>query len=213
MKLLVVNGSPRKNGNTARLLKKAIEGAKSNNAEVELVNLYDLNYKGCISCFACKKKDSEHGICAMKDDLSSFLIKVKECDALIIGSPIYFDNITSGMRGFLERLFFSNMLYTKQNSQIFPKKLPVGLIYTMNISENFFEEMKLEPIFNSTEKRIIRAFGSLEKIYSYETYQFNDYSKYEADMFDEKARKKIREEIFPVDCQKAFDLGKKLTTS
>ena len=58
MKALFINGSPRKNGNTAQLLKRAMDGAREAGAEVELVNLYDrsLNYKGCMSCFACKVK-------------------------------------------------------------------------------------------------------------------------------------------------------------
>lgn len=53
MKALFINGSPRKNGNTAKLLQRAMEGARDAGAEVEMVNLYDhsLNYKGCMSCF------------------------------------------------------------------------------------------------------------------------------------------------------------------
>jgi multimeric flavodoxin WrbA len=56
MKIMAFNGSPRKEWNTAALLKKALEGASSQGAETELVHLYDSNYKGCISCFACKEK-------------------------------------------------------------------------------------------------------------------------------------------------------------
>jgi Multimeric flavodoxin WrbA len=54
VKIIAFNGSPRKEWNTATLLKKALKGAKSQGAETKLVHLYDLNYKGCISCFACK---------------------------------------------------------------------------------------------------------------------------------------------------------------
>ena len=59
MKILAINGSPRKNSNTATLLKKALEGAAAQGAETELIHLYDLNFKGCISCFACKLKDGK----------------------------------------------------------------------------------------------------------------------------------------------------------
>lgn len=55
MKVIAINGSPRKN--TATLLAKALEGASSCGAETELIHLYDHNYKGCVSCFACKLKD------------------------------------------------------------------------------------------------------------------------------------------------------------
>jgi multimeric flavodoxin WrbA len=58
MKVIALNGSPRKKWNTATLLKHAVDGAASNGAETELIHLYDYNYKGCISCFACKVKRS-----------------------------------------------------------------------------------------------------------------------------------------------------------
>ena len=74
-KALFINGSPRKNGNTAQLLKRAMDGAREAGAEVELVNLYDrsLNYKGCMSCFACKLKGGKKGVCSFKDDLQPIL--------------------------------------------------------------------------------------------------------------------------------------------
>ena len=65
LKLLAINGSPRKKCNTATLLKKALEGAESKSAETELINLYDLDYKGCKSCFACKTRGSRVMVNAM----------------------------------------------------------------------------------------------------------------------------------------------------
>lgn len=62
MKILAVNGSSRKIWNTAILLNKALEGAESQGAETELVHLYDRNFKGCTSCFACKRKDGKNSI-------------------------------------------------------------------------------------------------------------------------------------------------------
>ena len=73
MYVLAINGSPRKNWNTATLLNKALEGAAAQGAQTELIHLYDLNFKGCISCFACKRKDGKsYGKCAYHDDLSPF---------------------------------------------------------------------------------------------------------------------------------------------
>ncbi len=69
-KLIAINGSPRKNWNTAQLLKEAVRGAKDAGAEAEIVDLYSLTFKGCTSCFYCKLKSKEHGTCAMKDDLT-----------------------------------------------------------------------------------------------------------------------------------------------
>ena len=71
MKVLAVNGSPRKNWNTATLLRKALEGAASQGAETEFIHLYDLNFKGCQSCFACKTIGGKsYGKCARKDDIT-----------------------------------------------------------------------------------------------------------------------------------------------
>ena len=79
MKVIAINGSPRKNWNTAIMLQSALEGAKADGAETELINLYDYEYKGCVSCLACKRKGSKaNGLCAYKDALSTILEKCKE---------------------------------------------------------------------------------------------------------------------------------------
>jgi len=113
MKAIGINGSPRKKWNTATLLENALQGAGSQGAKTELVHLYDYNYKGCISCFACKKKTGKsYGKCAVKDGLTPVLKKVNEADVIILGSPIYFGTVTGEMRSFMERLFFPLMTYT-----------------------------------------------------------------------------------------------------
>ena len=123
MKVIAVNGSPRKTWNTATLLQKALDGAKSVGADTELVHLYDLNFKGCTSCFACKRKDGKFiGRCAMQDGLTSLLEKIRECDVLLLGSPIYFGNVTGEMRSFLERLLFSAMTYNVGHGSVFTGK-------------------------------------------------------------------------------------------
>src|SRR3974390_1563375 len=112
MKVIAINGSPRKNWNTATLLTKALEGAVSLGAETELVHLYDLDYKGCISCFACKLIDGPYnGHCAVKDGLSPLLKAIEtEADAIILGSPIYFGGLSGEMRSFMERLLFAPLV-------------------------------------------------------------------------------------------------------
>lgn len=110
--IIAVNGSPRKNWNTHMLLSKALEGAKAAGAKTELVNLYDLDYKGCISCFACKVKNGKSlGRCALNDDLKPLLDKIHSSDGIILGSPIYFSDITAMMRAFFERLLFQHLNY------------------------------------------------------------------------------------------------------
>jgi hypothetical protein len=91
---MAFNGSPRKKWNTATPLEKALEGASSQGAETELIHLYDLNYKGCISCFACKTRGGKsYGRCAVKDDLTPLLNAVADLQAFILGSPIYYGTV------------------------------------------------------------------------------------------------------------------------
>ena len=98
MRIIAINGSPRKKWNTATLLVKALEGAASQGAVTDLVHLYDLAYKGCISCFACKAKDGKsYGRCAVEDSLTPLYARIEKADALILGSPIYLgDSVVSG---------------------------------------------------------------------------------------------------------------------
>lgn len=91
MKAVFINGSPRKNFNTAKMLKKAIEGAQSVGAECELINLFDYEFTGCRSCFACKIKNSKtNGVCAIRDSIRPVIEKAQEADIIVIGSPVYF---------------------------------------------------------------------------------------------------------------------------
>lgn len=76
MKTIVLNASPRKDWNTAKLLKSAMAGAESTGAEVEYINLYDLNFTGCRSCMLCKRKDVKRCHCYWKDDISPVIDKV-----------------------------------------------------------------------------------------------------------------------------------------
>jgi multimeric flavodoxin WrbA len=221
MKVIAINGSPRKTWNTATLLHKALYGAKSVGADTELIHLYDLNFKGCISCFACKRKDHRHiGHCAMKDDLTSVLEKISECDVLLLGSPIYLANVTGEMRSFLERLLFSNLSYNVGHGSNFKGKVSSGFIYTMNvpadittlnIPEELMKHNNYEAVFHYYKNLLQILNGSSEFLLSNDTYQFDDYSKYEASMFDEKHKAQVKTEQFPIDCQKAFDMGARLS--
>jgi multimeric flavodoxin WrbA len=213
MKIIAYNGSPRKKWNTAILLKKALDGAVSQGAETEFIHLYDLNYKGCKSCFACKTKDGEsYGKCAIRDDLTPILKKVDDVDAIILGSPIYFGTVSGGMRSFMERLLFPYRPYAPpQDPQqtLFPRKINTGFIYTMNATEQQMKEWEFDqpPRFNERILRVI--FGSSESLFSFDTYQFEDYSKVVAERFDAAKKAKRRKEIFPRDCEKAYRMGAK----
>ena len=105
MKVLAINGSARKQWNTATLLNKALEGAASKGAQTELSHLYDLNFKGCTSCYECKLKNGPSFGRALKDELSVVLGKIEAADALILGlahlsgNDIWRNEVVSGAFG------------------------------------------------------------------------------------------------------------------
>jgi multimeric flavodoxin WrbA len=211
MRAIAVNGSPRKSWNTASLLDHALAGAAKDGAETELVHLYDLDFKGCASCFACKKIGGKsYGRCAIKDGLTPILKKASEADVLILGTPIYFSSETGEMRSFMERLLFPFSTYTPGYASIFPGKLQVGLVYTMNIAE---KDLAARNYGAASQGVLSRVFGNCDVLFCTDTYQFSDYSKYLSTCWDAEAKKKRREEVFPQDCKRAFDLGAKLTAA
>ncbi|KKH95081.1 flavodoxin [Methanosarcina sp. 1.H.T.1A.1] len=208
MKVIAINGSPRKKWNTATLLEKALEGAASEGVETEIVHLYDLNFKGCTSCFACKLKDGKsYGKCAMQDELTPVLERLKEADAVILGSPIYLGNSTGEMRSFMERYVFPYLVYSNDIPSLYPKNIPVGFIYTMGVKEEYMDMFGLRKTIELNEYIAKRIFGDSESLYSTDTYQFEDHSKYVADSFDPEEKAKRRKEVFPKDCEKAFEMG------
>ncbi len=128
MKVMAINGSPRKNWNTATLLKKALKGAASQGAETELVHLYDLKFTGCTSCFACKIRGGKSlGRCAVKDDLAPVLRKVEAIDALILGSPIYFSDVSGEMRSLWRGCCSPFSPIPTRPSPFSPEKSPLAL--------------------------------------------------------------------------------------
>ena len=208
MKVLAINGSPRTKCNTATLLNSALEGAASQGAETELVHLYKLNFKGCISCFSCKLKEGEsYGRCAVTDELTPILKKVEEADAIIFGSPIYLGTVTGEMKSFIERLIFPYLVYDVNHSTLFKKKIKTGLICTMGVREDQMKLMGYDRYIKGVEMFMERTFGESESLFVTDTYQFDDYSKYESSAFNVEEKTKRRKEEFPKDCQRAFGMG------
>lgn len=204
--IYAINGSPRKNWNTGQLLEQALVGARLANRETRLINLYELDFKGCISCFACKRKGGRLGHCAMRDGISPLLEELREADGLILGSPIYWWDITAGMRAFLERFLFSNMLYNKGQRWVFPRKMPSALILTYGVKIDFMQS-KLDR-FSELETNLSEMLGyPMEVFHSDDAWQFDDYSRYEADLLDGAAKKKRHLDVFPLDLRRAEELG------
>jgi len=210
MKLMAFNGSPRKKWNTATMIEHALDGAREAGAEVELINLYGLDFKGCSSCFACKRHGrKEIGVCAVKDELQPVLERFKEADALLVGTPVYYSSETACTRAFLERLQFPYLNYADYSKPHFPRKIATGLIYTMNIPESRLESFGYPPMFERTRGDLARHFGSCELLLSLNTTQYSDYDKFETG-FDKDDKARQHAEQFPKDCQAAKELGARL---
>ncbi len=213
MKVLAVNGSPRKKWNTATLLEEALAGAASQGAETELVHLYDLDYRGCASCFACKLKGGvSYGKCAMRDGLTPLLEKIARVDALLLGSPIYFGTVTGEMKSFMERLLFQYLVYTRPPGSLFDRKISTAFIYTMNVPEEVMKEYHYPIHIGLNENVLRRTFGEAETLCSFETLQFEDYDKVVFSYFDPEERRERHRTVFPGECRKAFELGARLAS-
>ncbi|MBT8508257.1 flavodoxin [Methanomicrobiaceae archaeon CYW5] len=211
MLVMAFNGSPRKKWNTATMLEHALEGAASRGARTELVHLCDLDYSGCTSCFACKRLGGKsYGTCSVEDDLTPVLERVEEsADAVILGTPIYFMAETGMMRNLMERLLFPYLTYSNAPN-LFPREMPVALIYTMNMHEDQAGDTFFDARVALNEEIFHSVFGRTESLMSYDTLQFDDYAKYETDIFDAEAKARRRREVFPADCERAYALGDRL---
>lgn len=214
MKVMAFNGSPRKKDwSTVSLLNNALQGAHSTGAETELVQLYDLKFSGCISCFSCKRLSrKEDGVCSVQDDLTPVLERVKQADALIIGSPVYYGAETAATRAFLERLCYPYLKYAKDMRSLFPRRINTAMIYTMNAPDQILERIGYDRMFAMTQMTLAMHFGACELLLSSDTLQYSDYDKYEAEVFDKNAKLQRHTEVFPDDCARAFTLGVRMAS-
>ena len=212
MKFFAINGSPRKTCNTAKLLDKSLDGIKSvlHEAEVKRIDLYDIPFNGCKSCFACKKVNGRHyGRCVYNDDFKPILNEIVQADGIILGSPVYFGDLTGNMRCFLERFMFPFLAYSKTET-VDHKRMPLACIYTMNVSKEMSIDVGYHDRFDAYESSLEMIFTKPEHLYVHETYQFSDYNRYVSDVFDESERRHIRKTQFPKDLESAFELDRNI---
>ncbi len=113
MKVLMLNGSPKKNGNTARALEEVKKALTEDGCEVEILHVGGLAVRGCISCASCFKT----GKCAIDDIVNELAPKLEEADGLVFGSPVYYASANSTLTAILDRLFYSTR---------FDKRMKVG---------------------------------------------------------------------------------------
>ena len=122
MKALGIVGSPRIGGNTEQLMKLVLETIAKQDIDTELLSLAGKDIRPCTACMACKGEET----CSIDDDLFPIYLKMKEADAIIIGSPVYFQGPSALVRAFVERAgYISN-----QNGLVFADKVGGPLVVT-----------------------------------------------------------------------------------
>jgi len=104
MKVLMLNGSPRKEGNTAAALKEMEAIFAREGIEVETVHVGGLEIRGCLNCGAC----NHLGKCAIDDIVNEIGEKLRTADGMVVGTPVYYGSVNGTLMSILSRLFFSS---------------------------------------------------------------------------------------------------------
>ncbi|WP_300956702.1 flavodoxin family protein [Muribaculum intestinale] len=215
MKVIGINGSPRKGWNTETLVEKALEGAASIGAETELIQLYEEPIKGCLECYACKRTGNKtEGVCAIRDNLPPLLEKAYSADVIIIGSPNFFGYPSGMVRSFLERFLYPLASYQIEDGKpvriLGQRIIPAGIIFTMNSNEHFYGAMNYEATLGATRQNLEYVLGYAEQYNSFDTLQFADYSKMDANMFNPAEKQHRHDTQFPIDERNCFEMGIRL---
>jgi multimeric flavodoxin WrbA len=141
MKIVCLLGSPRKNGNSATVAARLISKAQELGAETETIYLNALNYRGCQACYACKK-DAE--ACVLKDDLEPVLAKVREADAVVLATAVYYGDLSAQLKGFIDRTFsyLKPEYYAREDcSRIAPGKGFAMILVQGHLDETSFADI------------------------------------------------------------------------
>lgn len=206
-KIVIIDGGPRKNMNTGAMIEAFTEGAKSvgEAIDVKRIFLYDIDYKGCYSCLACKLKSSRfRDVCAYKDGLTETLRETAYADGVVFASPIFYSRVTGQLESFIERLTFPWLSYDDYSMNP-PKRIPTAIIYTMN--DLTAERRNLQ----SLEILLGGFYGEKpERIAACNTYQVKDYDRYAMASFPKENKERWRAEHWEQDLQQAYEAGRRM---
>ena len=210
-KVLLFNASPRPNGNTAKVLQAVKKGAESVGANVDLVQLYKLNFKGCRSCLECKKKGSPPG-CVIRDDLTKYLKECYNCTGIAIGSPVYCGNFASSYYTLFERLMYGNRRYELPPKKVkFGKRINTSLIYTMGVDEARCAQDYTQQI-NLNRAMMDETIGPCTVLTNVKQIITTNFAPYDMGSLDKEGLLKWIKEHDPIVLKQAFDIGVKLAS-
>lgn len=211
MKVFALNGSQRKKGNTNALLNAALEGAREAGAETELIQLADLNFKGCRACYGCKLRGKPVEYCVIKDDLQEVLKKAMECDLLLIGTPIHFGDITGEVRNFINRFIYPHLSYSTGPHK-FDKPVRSLMIYSGNVMEDQVKEGMYQKLTDDNKMWLEMYAGPSEYFWAPETLMFNDLERYDGDFYKMPGILERRTPLFDENKAKLHDLVKAMVS-
>lgn len=117
MKILLLNGSPRANGNTKTALNQLVRGLQSNvgDAEVEMIDITKRKISGCIACESCQRNGGE---CVIPDDSAYIIRKIYDADVVVIGTPVYYWGMTSQMKMVVDKFYSRNDQFNQQKKSL-----------------------------------------------------------------------------------------------
>jgi multimeric flavodoxin WrbA len=123
MRVVAFNGSARKGGNTAIMLRTALGELETEGIRTELVELAGVHLKGCGACYICQQR--KDGRCAVADDpLNEYVEKMVQADGILLGSPVYFSDVTANTKALMERAG----LVTRVNGDLLRRKVGAGVV-------------------------------------------------------------------------------------
>ncbi len=140
MKVIAFNGSGRKDGNTAILIKKTLQALEAEGIQTEFIQLSGEDISGCKVCGICREKKNK--LCGQNDKLNEYLPKIWEADGIILGSPVYFGMMTPALKALIERTGYVSM----RNDGLLKRKVgaaivalrKAGALTTFDAINNFF---------------------------------------------------------------------------
>jgi multimeric flavodoxin WrbA len=131
MKVVAFNGSGRKDGNTLLLLQTVLKELESEDIETELIQMAGAPIQGCASCYRCMERKNMQ--CAIDSDpFNEYFAKISAADGILLGSPVYFSDITAGMKALIERTGF----VARANGNILRRKTGAGVLAVRRAGSN-----------------------------------------------------------------------------
>ncbi|MCJ7809763.1 MAG: flavodoxin family protein [Desulfobulbaceae bacterium] len=164
MKVIGFNSSPRKNGNTGILIRKVFLELEKEGIETELVQLSHKKIHGCIACYKCMENKDRR--CAVNDDAANeYIEKITQAQGVVLGSPVYFMDVTPEMKALIDRVGF----VSRSNGGLFRNKVGAlvaaarrtGAMHTLDTMSHFF--MSMEMIIVGRAIGVGLAEGDVEK--------------------------------------------------